>query len=163
MSNKIGRPKVSKQMAKAILIGARFSGDESKEIEQLAKDKRQSKSEVLRASVLRVARSQNVWSSRWKAKDLDRQSVEFWMVTDSNEYLHGSGQFLAIQRGDGSIGLSIESHNKDEQNPDVNARIYISQVNVDFIEKKPEGSKSVFSLVDPRLASLRGELEKRQN
>ena len=157
MSNKAHRPKMVNPTAKAVLIGARFSGEESKQIELLAKETRQSKSSLLRNSVLA---SRDVWSSRWKAKQLDRQTVEFWLLSDDSHYRHGHGQFLAIQRGCGSMGLSIESHYEAEPNPEKNLRIYIPQLAVDFIEKAPAGSKGAFLLIDPRLSTLRTELEK---
>lgn len=114
MSNKVGRPKVSKQTAKAVLIGARFSGKESEEIERQAKETGQSKSTLLRS---RALASRDVWSSRWKAIDLDRETVEFWLLLDGSQYLHAHGQFLAKQRGDGSMSLSIEFHPKPNRTP----------------------------------------------
>src|SRR3974390_2886539 len=39
---------------------------------------------------------ENVHSDKWRANDLDGQSVEFWIVTSSNGYIHGLGRFHAI-------------------------------------------------------------------
>ena len=52
MSKKMGRPKVPKRAAKAVLIGARFSPPEAKQVEKAANQSGQDKSKWIRSKLL---------------------------------------------------------------------------------------------------------------
>lgn len=56
-AKKLGRPKLAKGEAKGVLIGARFTPDESKEVHQAVKQSGQVKSEWIRNVLLGAARS----------------------------------------------------------------------------------------------------------
>ena len=53
--NKIGRPKVPKSRAKAVLIGARFAPNEARQIESAADRSKQDKSKWIRKILLLAA------------------------------------------------------------------------------------------------------------
>lgn len=55
MKRKMGRPKVPKAQAKAMLFAARFAPDEAKTISKAISDSGQSKTEWIRASLLSAA------------------------------------------------------------------------------------------------------------
>jgi len=55
MKKKMGRPTLPKGEAKGVLIGARFSPDESKRVNDAVKRSKQGKSEWIRAMLLTAA------------------------------------------------------------------------------------------------------------
>lgn len=52
----MGRPKLSKEDAKGVVIGARFSSSEAKEVHQAIKQASQKKPDWVRQALLRAAR-----------------------------------------------------------------------------------------------------------
>lgn len=59
-AKRLGRPKLAKGEARDVLIGARFTPDESKEIHAAVKQSKQEKSDWLRNVLLGAARSGSV-------------------------------------------------------------------------------------------------------
>jgi hypothetical protein len=74
------------------------------------------------------------------------------MATDAGGCVRGTGKFLAIQRGDGSLDVTIESRDRSEPDPYVFNRIPVSQAGIDLLEKSKPGSKCAFCLIDPQVA-----------
>ena len=56
MSNKVGRPKVPKSKAKAVLIGARFAPDEARQVSEAAKRANLDKSKWVRSTLLAASK-----------------------------------------------------------------------------------------------------------
>lgn len=54
----MGRPKLAKREAKGVLIGARFTPDESKQVHDAIKRAKKIKSEWVRSALIARARSQ---------------------------------------------------------------------------------------------------------
>lgn len=149
MNKKMGRPKLAKDQAKEVLIGARFSPPEARAIAQAANRIDQGKSEWIRRTLLWATQRQNVWSQKWQARDLDRQTVEFKMWETPSSYVRGTGQFLAIQRGDGSMDVRILTRDRLETDPLAQNDIPVSQRGMDLLKKSSPGSACAFSLIDP--------------
>jgi hypothetical protein len=148
MSTKMGRPKLPKNRARGVLVGARFSSPEAKTISRAAIKSDQGKSEWIRRTLLWAAQREDVKSDKWSAKDLDGQTVDFKMVELPNAFVRGTGKFLALQRGDGSMDLRIITRNRLEADPLAFNDIPVSQRGVDLLERSPAGSECAFSLID---------------
>jgi len=58
MGAKLGRPKLAKDKAKGVLVAARFSPEEVKAVERAIARARKNKSEWVRATLLRAARTE---------------------------------------------------------------------------------------------------------
>ena len=149
--NKIVRPKVPKSEAKAILRGARFAVDESKLIQAAADRSKLDMSKWIRASLLWQAQRVDVRSDKWRAKDLDGQTVEFKMMELPNAFVRGTGKLIALQRGDGSMDVRIMTKDRNEPDPLAYNDIPVSQRGIDLLKKSPPGSECAFSLIDPRV------------
>lgn len=63
MKPKMGRPVLPKGQAKGVLIGARFSADEAKEVHKAAKRSGKNKSEWVRNTLLSTAQREILGSS----------------------------------------------------------------------------------------------------
>lgn len=57
MTKKMGRPKLPKGEAKGVLIGARFSPEESKQVHDAVREAGQNKSDWVRNTLLSAARN----------------------------------------------------------------------------------------------------------
>jgi hypothetical protein len=149
MSAKMGRPRLPKSEAKGVLVGARFSPPEAKAISKAANKAEEGKSEWIRRTLLWAAQRENVRSDKWSAKDLDGQTVEFKMMELPNAFVQGTGKFLALQRGDGSMDLRIITRNRLKTDPLAFNDVPISQRGIELLKRSLIGSECSFSLIDP--------------
>ena len=149
MKKKMGRPRLSKSN-KDVLIGTRFGSDEANQVEDAAKRSKQSKSVWVRNTLLWAARRVDVKSDKWRADDLDGQTVKFKMIELPNTFVQGTGKFIAFQRGDGvSMDLRIITRDRRDTDPMGHNDIPVSQRGIDLLKKSPPGSECAFSLIDP--------------
>jgi hypothetical protein len=149
MSKKIGRPTIPKREAKTEFRGAFFAPDDAKVVDRAIAASGQDKSKWIREKLLWGIKRENVWSTKWKAKDLDKKTVKFKMMETSNRYIVGGGQFLAIQRGDGSMDVRIFTRDKQEPDPLGYNDVPVTQRGIDLLEQAPAGSEFDFFLIDP--------------
>jgi hypothetical protein len=147
--SKIGRPKVPKSRAKAVLIGARFARDEAKQIESAVNRSNQDASKWIRKSLLWQSKRVDVRSDKWRAEDLDGQTVQFKMMELPNAFVKGTGKLIALERGNGSMDLRIMTRDRHEPDPQGYNDIPVSQRGVELLKRAPPGSEYAFSLIDP--------------
>jgi len=92
MSKKIGRPKVLKRNAKAVLIGARFSPPEAKQVEKAADLSGQDKSKWIRNRLLGPAKQPIPVNCPDAQKKYDGQPAVFYFM-DGKEKVPLQGRF----------------------------------------------------------------------
>jgi hypothetical protein len=149
MGKKVGRPTIPKRDAKTQMRGAFFTPDDARAVDEAIAESGQDKSKWIREKLLWGLHRENVWSTKWKAKDLDKKSVSFKLMETPNRCILGKGQFLAIQRGDGSMDVRIFTRDKNDPDPQGYNDIPVTQRGIDLLEKSPAGSECEFSLIDP--------------
>lgn len=146
----MGRPALPKGEAKGAQIGVRFNPADDKKIEKDIAGTSLTKADWIRDAA--QVKMQEWVVCKWTAKDLDRKTVEFRIVSNVMGPVQGTGKFYAIERGDGKLKIKIESHYKHDEEKHYNF-FYIRQESVDWIVKMPLGSKNDFSCLDPALQS----------
>jgi hypothetical protein len=98
---------------------------------------------------------QDVTSAEWQAKDLNGKTVLFDIMETPVVCLRGKGSFHAIRRGNGMMGVKIETINKEETVPQGFNYIHLSQRDMPFLKKFPPGSECDFSLITTRPLKFR--------
>lgn len=105
MNAKVGRPRIPKDKAQAVLYGARVSREDARRIDQALMDSGQTPSEVIKKALHDAARPQ--WTvSKWKYQDLHDKWVEFRLTI-----VQESGKRVLIC---GVGKFSIWRHSRDE-------------------------------------------------
>ena len=145
----MGRPKLPINKAKTLPFLVKLSGEDAKAIETSIKESGQTKADWARGKLLWGLRRENVWSTKWKAKDLHGKTVEFKMMETPNRYIGGGGTFTAIQRGDGSMDVRIMTRDRFDPDPLGYNDVPITQYGIDLLEQSPSGSEHDFLLIDP--------------
>src|ERR1035437_7765366 len=109
MSNKVGRPRIPKSKAKAILYGARVAVEEAPAINRAIAESGQTPTEVIRKALDDVARLNWTTSRKWKPSDLHRKRVEFHLKRspDARNTLSGVGLFFAVAHRSNPAKLAL--------------------------------------------------------
>jgi hypothetical protein len=175
MSKKIGRPKVAKNEAKNILVGAMVSPPEAKEIETKVAQSQQSKSEWVRSKLL--GPMENAPSPSGPSGRHNYQN--FPVVCPNARQLYGgspakiavfqvehrgklhvlSGTFLVHEKG-GKVFIVLRSYGSAEV-PGMD--YYLDQAHVESIAPLPEpASKAAYIIREPFLSRHHAESSKRR-
>jgi hypothetical protein len=149
MKKNMGRPKLPKGKAKTLPFVIKLSGEDSRTIEASIKESGQTKADWARGKLLWGLQRENVWSTQWKSKDLDGKTVRFKMMETPNRYVSGTGKFITIQRGDGSLDVRIFTRDKNDPDPYGYNDIPVTQRGIDLLRQSPPGSDCDFLLIDP--------------
>jgi hypothetical protein len=154
MNPKTGRPKVPKNKAKEVLLGARFSEGEIKKIENaVAGEPTQNKSKWLRTAALEAA---HYWvnGEGWTIDELHGKTVEFelFMPPDGpiEGPIRGTGKFDVWQNGEGKLKIRIITHDRKSTEYEKHVlRLWVPQEGVRLIKRQPAGATCDFSIFDP--------------
>lgn len=140
MSNKVGRPRVPKEKAQAVLYGARVSPLEAKQINRNLDESGQTASLVIKKALRDAARPR--WTvSKWKYEDLQDKTVEFcFRVPRSGGVMthEGWGRFLVYRHAWDASKLAIQIQIILPEGRGVRSiTFYLAQPSVDAIERHP--------------------------
>jgi hypothetical protein len=149
MKPKIGRPKTSPEKAKSVLVGAKFSPQELKQIEAAVEQSGEDKSKWLRKAAIEATKEW-IKLDQWSPKELHGKTVEFEVVLILEGPIRGTGTFDVLQRGDGLVKIRIVSYDRSSTEYTRNEiRVYVPQHGVACIKRQPKGATCDFSLFDP--------------
>jgi hypothetical protein len=150
MKTKMGRPKLPKGQSKDVQIGVRFKPDEDSQIEKAIADSGgvQTKAQWVRDAA-RLMAYDSIICEDYSLEELDGKTVTFKILWEQGGPIEGGGTIMALQRGDGSMKIQIESRNCDDD-PDAFYRFLMPQAAVPWLKKLPKGSKFDFSVIDSR-------------
>jgi len=148
MSKKAGRPPLPKGQSKDIQIGVRFKPEDDNQLDRIV-GKGESKAQWVREAARLLAH--DGVNCDYTVEELDRKKVMFkiWWE-DKRMPIEGTGTIMALQMGDGSLKIQIQSQSDDEE-PDVYYRFLMPPEAGPWLKKLPKGSKCDFSVVDPSL------------
>jgi hypothetical protein len=154
MNKKMGRPTLPKGLAKDVQIGVRIHAEDDKKISKAitASGGGETKAQWIRDAARLVAH-ESVICNDYSVEDLDGKSVWFKIYLKNGMPVEGGGKLMALQRGDGSLKIQIESREVGGP-PDVFYRFLMRQESVPWIKKLPPGSRFDFEIVDPSLKGL---------
>lgn len=142
MSKKIGRPKIPKSKAKAILYGARVARDEAALIDKGIEASGQTPSGVIRKALDQVSRLDWVKTPQWMYHHLHDKWVQFRFKADlggMERVVSGIGRFFVYQHGSDRSKLSIEIQIDAPAGQGVRQiRLSLSQTIADKIERHPQ-------------------------
>ena len=137
-----------KGTSKDVQIGVRFKPEDDRQIEKVTAAG-ESKAQWVREAARLMAHDGVICDYTVEELDGKRAMFKIWWE-EKRMPIEGTGTILALQRGDGSLKIQIESQNDDE-GPDVYYRFLMPPEAAPWLKKLPEGSKCDFSVIDPSL------------
>jgi hypothetical protein len=147
MSAKMGRPKLPKEEIKGILIGARFSPQEAKDVEGALRQSFQSKSKLVREAVMKAAHSPPVWlKTKWQRDDLQNKRAEFFLPIAGGGQIHGFGKFAIKTSPKGLLSFEIFCDVEVAPNAWTQHRIQLHRQTVEAIQLHPDQNVAQFLL-----------------
>jgi hypothetical protein len=151
MKTKMGRPPLPKGQSKNFQVGVRLNATDNKSIEKAIANSggNQTKAEWVRDMAKFIA-SDGVICQKFTVGQLDGKTVWFKIRMQNGEPIEGNGKIMALQRGDGTLKIQIESRYIYD-NPQSSYRFTTPQGAVPWIKKLPASSEYDFELVDPSL------------
>jgi hypothetical protein len=151
MRKKMGRPRLPKGQGKDIQIGVRFNAKDAQKIDKAieASGSKQTKADWLRDMAKLIA-ADGVVCKDFTVEELDRKKVWFKIRMENGEPIEGNGEIMALQRGDGTLKIQIESRYLYDD-PDSYYRFTMPQAAVPWMKKLPPNSTYDFEIVDPSL------------
>lgn len=151
MKTKMGRPPLPKGRSKDFQVGVRLNATDNKTIEKAVADSggNQTKAEWVRDMAKLIA-SDGVTCKEFTVEQLDGKTVWFKIRMENGTPIEGNGEMMALQRGDGTLKIQIESR-RIYDDPQSFYRFVMPQAAVSWIKKLPASSKYDFELVDPSL------------
>lgn len=148
MKKKMGRPRLSRESAKDVLVGARFGEEEVEELATAFRNSGQIKSEWLRERLNAVARYENKSRSKNPAKhwtkthlkygELSFQTVEF-ELTFGDCMWSGIGELWVRRNHDGKLAIEVVTEEPGHRHQEkVQRHFQLDQACVDRIDLHPD-------------------------
>lgn len=151
MKKKMGRPKLPRGQSKDVQIGVRLNSHDDKAIKKEIADSgtQQTKAEWIRDAARLVA-AESVVCDEYSVEELDEKTVAFKIRMKNGQPIKGTGRIMALQRGDGSMKIQIESRYVHDE-PNAFYRFLMPQEAVAWLKKMPNGAEFDFQLHDPSI------------
>jgi hypothetical protein len=148
MNKKMGRPPLPKGQSKDVQIGVRFNGKDDKKIEKAITDSgvNQTKAEWIRDAARLVA-ADSVICAQYSVEELDDKTITFRIQSANGWIAKGAGKIMALQRGDGSMKIQIESRFENDA-PNAFHRFLMPQAALPWLKKLPPSSAFDFQMDD---------------
>ncbi len=148
----MGRPPLPEGQSKAVQIGVRFNAKDDKQIEKAITDSGadETKAEWIRDAARLVA-AESVVCDKYSVEELDEKTVTFKIRLANGHPIQGRGRIMALQRGDGSMKIQIQSRYVHDA-PNAIYRFLMPQPAVAWLQKLPQGSEFDFEVNDPSLS-----------
>ena len=147
MGKKIGRPRVPKQEAKNVLVGAQLSPPQAKEAEKRAASQGLDKSKWLRGAIENELKNSPIWfDSKSAPNEMNGKLVEF-RLTGPNFRVEGVGMLVVMENRFGQVSVEIQvNYAIDEYTRQFN-RYFLPKEFVDNIKPHPDQSIASYKLV----------------
>lgn len=152
MSKKIGRPRVPKSKAQAVLYGARLSREKARIVNQNLADTGQTPSEVIKEKLDEVAQLR--WTvPKWKYEDLHGKWVQFRLKVlkgDALKPFEGIGKFSVVRHSSDVTKLAIRIQIILPEGQGRHETVFdLGQSPVDAIERHPQPKVADFRCFQP--------------
>lgn len=153
MSKKVGRPKVPKSEAKAVLYGARVTPEEASQITKKLSESGQTASKVIRRAFDDFVTS--IWTTpKWSYEDLNGKTVEFkFAFTEAGKGwdTSGHGNFFVMRNAYSQAKLALEIEIKLREGRGIRLiRLPLNQYLVDLIERHPDPAVADFRCIEKK-------------
>ena len=144
----MGRPPLPPGAAKGTQWGVRFDAGDTKQISKQIDGTPQTPAQWVRDAA-RLMAAEGVVCDKFTVEELDTKKTAF-RIFYQGRAIEGVGTLMALQRGDGTMKIQIESQQVDDA-PDSYFRFLMPQAAVGWIQRAPSGSKVDFQVFDPSI------------